>query len=35
MTNILECSDKALVLDPNSAWTLMNKAWALNGLKKL
>jgi tetratricopeptide (TPR) repeat protein len=30
----LECSNKALELDPNSAWALTNKAWALNGLKR-
>jgi tetratricopeptide (TPR) repeat protein len=30
----LECSNKALELDPNSAWAFTNKAAALNGLKR-
>ena len=30
----LECSNKALELDPNSSDNLNNKAWALNGLKR-
>jgi tetratricopeptide (TPR) repeat protein len=30
----LECSNKALELDPNSSDNLNNKAWALNALKK-
>ena len=30
----LECSNKALDLDPKSAWAFTNKARALNGLKR-
>jgi tetratricopeptide (TPR) repeat protein len=30
----LECSNKALEIDPNNAWALTNKAWALNGVKR-
>jgi tetratricopeptide (TPR) repeat protein len=30
----LECSNKALELDPNNSDNMNNKAWALNGLKK-
>jgi tetratricopeptide (TPR) repeat protein len=30
----LECSNKALELDPNNSDNLNNKAWALNGLKR-
>ena len=30
----MEWSNKALELDPNSAWAFTNKAWALNGLKR-
>ena len=30
----LQCSNKALELESNSAWALTNKAWALNGLKR-
>jgi tetratricopeptide (TPR) repeat protein len=30
----LECSNKALELDPNSSDNLNNKSWALNGLKR-
>jgi tetratricopeptide (TPR) repeat protein len=30
----LECSNKALELDPNNTDNLNNKAWALNGLKR-